>query len=311
MFATNTLSKESMMRSRFCRLFMLLLFLSATGYRAFGLPDREPPARATDGQRDRIYELGLELERLATSLAQESFDHFRGWNGTITDKEQAALFKSEAFSASCRLFLKLAEGRSDFFRKDYLRTNLYNAFSYLASSFAELEAEMRRAAVMPYGLSDCRKILTRMEREFGNWPDADNLAYLDQKYVKARDATVYLIVRQGIGQYIRRPFKSLEALYRYNYDQKRGKNPWDFLVEVTSDTLERMKKGATIDLNFEGKLIIEQSSRANRGVYLIEHGRKRGLTRPELVDRFGGWSRVYEVPRDVIDAYPEGEPIDR
>jgi hypothetical protein len=64
-------------------------------------------------------------------------------------------------------------------------------------------------------------------------------------------------------------------------------------------------------LNFEGKLIIEQSSRANRGVYLIEHGRKRGLTRPELVDRFGGWSRVYEVPRDVIDAYPEGEPIDR
>jgi hypothetical protein len=31
----------------------------------------------------------------------------------------------------------------------------------------------------------------------------------------------------------------------------------------------------------------------------------------DLVNRLGGWNRVFEVPREVIDAYEEGEPIDR
>jgi hypothetical protein len=44
---------------------------------------------------------------------------------------QAILFKSEAFAASCRLFLKLAEARSGYLREDFVRTNIYNAFTCL------------------------------------------------------------------------------------------------------------------------------------------------------------------------------------
>src|SRR5512135_3134646 len=79
-------------------------------------------------QRQRIYSLGQELEREAESLDNASFERFRGRDDTISDEEQAYLFKSEAFLAACRLFLKLTEERSDYFRSGYLRTNLYNAF---------------------------------------------------------------------------------------------------------------------------------------------------------------------------------------
>jgi len=263
------------------------------------------------GQRNQIFEIGTELERQATALAQESFDHFRGWNGAISDQEQAILFKSEAFAASCRLFLKLTESRSDYFRTDYLRTNLFSSFTFLASSFNELEQEMKRGNVMPYALSDCRRILGRLEREFRAWPDADNLAYLDQKYVKAGDATVYLIVKRSIGQYVKRPFKSLESVFRYNYDRNRGKNPWDHLVETSEETLSKMKTEAMIDLTFEGQMIIEQSNRRNRGVYLVQNGKKRPLANPDVVARLGGWSRVFEVPREVIEGYENGDPIER
>jgi hypothetical protein len=269
---------------------------------------------AFSAQADRraaLYDLAANLVQLAASLAQDSFEHFKGWNGTISDQEQAILFKSEGFAASCRLFLKLAEARSGYFREDLVRTNIYNAFTYLAGSFNELEEEMRRGGVMPYALADCRKILSRMEREFSQWPAADNLAYLDQKYVKARNAAVYLIERRAIGNYVRLPFKNLESLWRYNYDRNRGKDPWAYLVQVSYDTLEKMKVGQMIDVTFEGRMIIEQSSRPNRPVYLIERGKKRGLTNAQLVDRYGGWSKVYEVPREVVDSYPEGDPIER
>ncbi len=264
---------------------------------------------AAQDRRGVISDLGIELERLATSLAQESFDHFKDWNGTISDQEQAILFKSEAFAASCRLFLRLTEARSVYYRDDFLRTNIYNAFTYLAGSFSDAEEEMRKGGMMPYALSDCRKILNRMEREFSQWPAADNLAYLDQRYVKARDATVYLIERSGIGNYVRLPFKNLESLWRYHYDRNRGKDPWTYLVEVPDATLDKMRKGRMIDLAFEGRMVIEQSARRDRPVYLIEGGKKRGLTRADLVNRYGGWSKVYEVPREVIDSYPDGDPI--
>jgi hypothetical protein len=308
------------------RFFIVLLFLAfSTACLAFsdlggGMNTGDPSSAEDAGygspspalpQRSRIYDIGMELERQATALAQESFDHFRGWNGTISDQEQAILFKSEAFAASCRLFLKLTEAQSDFFRTDYLRTNLFNAFTFLASSFSELEQAMRRGNVMPYALSDCRNVLSRLEREFSAWPDADNLAYLDQKYVKARNATVYLIEKKNIGTYSKRPFKNLESVFRYNYDLNRGKNPWDHLVETSEDTLNKMRTGAMIDLTFEGKMIIEQSNRQNRGVYLIQNGKKRPLANPNVVARLGGWGRVFEVPREVIDDYPEGDPIDR
>jgi len=268
-----------------------------------------PASWAAQDRRGLIYDLGMELERLSASLAQESFDHFKGWNGTISDQEQAVLFKSEAFAASCRLFLRLTEARSGYYRDDFLRTNIYNAFTYLAGSFSDVEEEMRKGGVMPYVLSDCRKILSRMEREFSQWPAADNLAYLDQRYVKARDASVYLIERSGIGNYVRLPFKNLESLWRYNYDRNQGKDPWKYLVEVSYNTLDKMRKGRMIDLTFEGRMVIEPGTRRDRPVYLIEGGKKRGLTRADLVNRYGGWSKVYEVPREVIDSYPDGDPI--
>jgi hypothetical protein len=262
-------------------------------------------------QRAQIFSLGQELERTAASLALESYEHFRGWNGVITDKEQAVLFKSEAFSASCRLFLKLAETGSGYYGADNARTNVFSAFTYLVASFSELETEMRRGGVRPYGLADCRRILSRMERAFGDWPDPNNLAYLDQKYIKAADATVYLIEKKGLADFVRRPFRNLESLFRYNYDRNRGKNPWEHLVEVSGETLRRMKVGAEIALTFEGRMIIEQSTRRNRPVYVIENGKRRPVANPSIVERRGGWGRVFEVPREVIDSYPEGEIIDR
>jgi len=89
---------------------------------------------AFSAQADRraaLYDPAANLEQPAASLAQDSFEHFKSWNGTISDQEQAILFKSEAFAASCRLFLKLAEARSGYFRQDFVRTNIYNAFTYL------------------------------------------------------------------------------------------------------------------------------------------------------------------------------------
>jgi hypothetical protein len=275
----------------FCSLFLLISLL------------------ASADRRGAISNLAVELERRATELALNNFEHFKGWNGVISDEEQAVLFKSEAFSASSRLFLRLAEESSDYFSTGYLRTNLYNAFTYIVRAFKEFEEEMKQAGVMPYALADCGKTLQRMEYEFSQWPSADNLAYLHQKYVKAQNAAVYMIERKDIGVYVRHAFKNLESLWRYNYDLNRGKDPWKYLVEVPEDTLEKMEEGDMIDLTFEGRLIIEQSNRPNRPVYLIEKGKRRGITNPRVLMRFGGWSKVYEVPSEIIDTYPEGEAV--
>lgn len=260
-------------------------------------------------RRPQIYNLALELEKQASYIAQSSFDHFKGWAGAITDEEQAVLFKSETFLASCRLFIRLTAERSDYFQTGFLRTNLYHAFLYLTQASRDLEETMRKAGVMPYALADCRNLLNAMDAEFARWPMADNLAYLHQKYVKARNDTVYMIERKGPGQYVRHAFKDLESLFRYNYDLKRGKDPWKYLVEVSPETLEKMEEGRMIELTFEGWLVIEQSNRPNRPVYLIENGKKRGLTSPRVVQRFGGWGKVFEVPAEVIAKYPEGDPI--
>lgn len=264
---------------------------------------------ATSDTKQSVYNLGLELERQASLIAQSSFEHFKGWNNTISDEEQAVLFKSEAFLASGRLFLRLTEEQSDYYSAGFLRTNLYNAFTYLTRSFQDLEESMKRAGVMPYALSDCRRLLNRMDTAFSKWASPDNLAYLHQKYVKAADAAVYMIERKGPGLYVRHAFKDLESLYRYNYDLKRGKDPWKYLVEVSNDTLEKMEEGEAIALTFEGRLIIEQGNRPGRGVYLIENGKKRGIASPQVLQRFGGWSKVFEVPAEVIANYPEGDPI--
>ncbi|MGD8538458.1 MAG: hypothetical protein PVI66_07055 [Candidatus Aminicenantes bacterium] len=275
--------------------FLVLMSLAAVG--------------ALGDARGNIYRLGVDLERTASRLAQNNYEHFKGWDAEFTDVEQSALFKSEAFVASCRLFLRLSEERSEYLRSGYVRTNLYHSFVFLNRSFKDLEEEMRKAGVMPYSLSQCGRILDRMDDEFAKWPSVDNLSYLHEKYVKARDATVYKIERKSPGVYILRAFKNLESLFRYNYYLNRGNNPWDHLVEVPYETLMRMEEGPVLDFSFEGELVIELSSRPNRPVYLIERGKKRGVTSPRVLQRLGGWERVYEVPREVIDSYPEGEPI--
>ncbi len=267
------------------------------------------PAAALQGNRGGILRLGQEIERRATNLAESNFEHFRGRSDEITDREQAALFESEAFAASCRLFVRLTEERTGYSGEGPVRTNLYNAYARLVRVFEKSEAEMKQAGVMPYEMSDIRRLLDRLEGEFTRWPSADNPAFLSGKYVKARDASVWLIERTGRGAYVRRAFRSLESLYRYNYDLNRGRDPWQHLMEVPEETLDRMAEGAPIALTFEGRLIIEQSKRPNRPVYLIENGKKRGLTSPRVVERFGGWGRVFEVPVEVIAAYPEGEPL--
>lgn len=264
---------------------------------------------APGGQRGDIHGLGAELEGRAAGLAEESFDRFKGFNGAISEGEQAVLFKAESFAAACRLFLRLAEEGSDYFRADFRRINLYTAFTYLARSFEELDAESRQAGVRTSGLGDLRRILGRMERAFASWPADDNLAYLHEKYVKARDASVWMIERRGVGRYVRRAFRNLESLWRYNHDRGRGPDPWPFLVEVPEETLRLMEEGPQVDLSFEGRMIVERSTRANRPVYLIEGGRRRGLTSPRVVERFGGWKNVFEVPAEIIAGYPEGEPI--
>jgi len=256
-----------------------------------------------------IHKLASELVEVSTHMAQASYDHFKGWSGEISDQEQAALFKAESFAAACRLFLRLTEERFNYFQTGYLRTNLYNAFLNLIRAFHELEEETQASRRAPYSLDDSQRLIELMEHEFSLWPSADNLAYLHQKYVKTGNETVYLIERRGPGVYVRRPFKNLESLFRYNYDLNRGNDPWKHLVEISYETLLKMEEAEMIDLTFEGYLVIEKSDRANRPVYLIKDGKKCGLTSPSVLQRYGGWSKVYEVPVEVINGYPEGEAI--
>jgi hypothetical protein len=278
--------------------FMILLF--SAGIIAFAAPV----------QREDIYRLGVDLEEAARFLAESNFEHFKGWDGIISEQEQAILFKSEAFAASCRLFLRLSEQSSGYYVSQHQRTNIYSAYLFLLGAFKELNTEMKRGGLQPYALRDANRILERMDLEFSRWPAADNLAYLHHKYVKGRNSTVYMIERRGPGEYVLHRFKNLESIFKYNYDLNRGKNPWDHLVDVEESTLDKMEEGRMIDLTFEGFLVIEQSNRPGRGVYLIENGKKRGVTSANLItQRFGGWDNVYEVPAEVIRNYPDGEPI--
>ena len=263
----------------------------------------------TADRRAQLSNLAQGLEQQATRLAQSNYEHFKGWNQTISDQEQAVLFESEAFASSCRLFLKLTSEQSGYFRSGYLRTSLFNAFIFLTNAFDELNKEMQKAGVIPYEMRDIKRTLERMDYEFSYWPAPDNLAYLHQKYVKARDASVYMIERKGPGKYILHAFKNLESIFRFNYDLNRGKDPWKYLDEVPYDTLNKMEEGPMIDRSFEGLLVIENSTRPNRSVYLIERGKKRGITSPRVLERYGGWSKVFEIPAEIIAAYQEGEPI--
>jgi hypothetical protein len=146
-----------------------------------------------DEFRSHIGQLSAELASQAEELASTSYDYFMGWNGEITRQEQAVLFKSEEFTASCRLFHKLTNDQSNYFRSESLRNNLYNAFRYVSLSFEELEKQMRQSGFRDgfsprrrdgrtyenrrgpgtpnrtWGLRECRQIIEEMEAEFKYW----------------------------------------------------------------------------------------------------------------------------------------------
>jgi len=262
------------------------------------------PEAAPASSRQDIQNLADKLVQQAAYLSQSSFDNFKGWKDEISDSEQAALFKSEAFAASCRLFLRLSAESTGFSGSDNLRTNLFGAYTFLVRSFRELEQDFRSSA-----LNDCRQTLSELERAFSRWPAQDNLAYLHQKFVQARDQTVYLIERTGLGEYARRPIASLESLYRFNYLLNRSKDPWKYRVEIERSTLEKMPSGALIAVTFNGCLVMDMNEYPNRPVFLIENGKKRPLTSPAALARLGGWKAVFEVPASVIESYPMGEPV--
>jgi len=143
-------------------------------------------------RRSFVGQLSVDLVRQAEYLSQSSFEYFMGWNGIVSDQEQAILFKSEEFTAACRLFSKLAQNQTNYFRLESLRTNLYSASRYVAASFRQLEGQMRlggmqgdfnrmrrdgrpfeqrmnRGTTGPLGLAECRRILDRIEVEFSSW----------------------------------------------------------------------------------------------------------------------------------------------
>jgi hypothetical protein len=167
------------------------------------IPGRDPQYQRNNPQtrgidprlgdrRTFVGQLSAELVRQAAYLANTSYEYFMGWNGMITDREQAVLFKTEEFSAACRLFSKLASDRTDYFRRESVRTNLYSASRYVAVSFRQLEEQMRlggfqgdfnrnrrdgrpfqqrpgQGTIGSRGLVECRRIINQIEREFTNW----------------------------------------------------------------------------------------------------------------------------------------------
>jgi len=77
---------------------------------------RNEPMRGD--RRSFLGPLSVDLVQQAEYLSQTSFDYFMGWNGVISNQEQAILFKSEEFAAACRLFSKLAQAQGNFFRAE-------------------------------------------------------------------------------------------------------------------------------------------------------------------------------------------------
>jgi len=163
-----------------------------------GNPQFQPlnpgPQRNDQMRGDRrllVLKLSGDLVRQSEHLSQTSFDHFKGWDGEISNKEQAVLFKTEEFAAACRLFNKLAKDETNYFRRESLRTNLYNASRYVATAFRQLEDQIRQSGMRgefdgrrnlrplqrqpqsgspePVGMSECSRILDRIEDEFTRW----------------------------------------------------------------------------------------------------------------------------------------------
>ncbi len=256
-----------------------------------------------------LLKLTGELEAKAIILAQKNYDYFKGWDGEISDREQKVLFSSSNFIASIKLFKKLLTESESYYSGRYLNTNLYNAFRYVANYFEQLKEYMYALKISPYELRDIEYILNDMEGEFSRWGSSNNLSYLSSHYVKGKGDTVYFIQREGIGKYVKRPFKNLESLYAFTFFKMKKKDPWKLLKKISLKVLYSIPDGKPIIETFEGRLVIEKSKRANRPVYLIKNGKKCPLSSPSVLNRYGGWKSVYEIPGEIIDSYPTGETI--
>jgi len=153
---------------------------------------RIAPYRVRQDHRMRVADLSRELVEQAEYLSESSYDYFMGWNGVISNSEQAVLFKSEEFTAACRLFYKLLQDQGGYYRDEHLRTNLYNAFLYLRAEFRQLEDRMRKGGFRDdfnrvrrdgrtyeqmrrrnvprrMGLAECRRLLDRIQAAFTGW----------------------------------------------------------------------------------------------------------------------------------------------
>ena len=256
-----------------------------------------------------LLKLTDELEAKAIIVAQRSYEHFKDWDGVISDSEQRVLFNSSNFIASIKLFRKLLTESESYYSNRYINTNLYNAFRYIADYFDKLKESMYSLRISPYELRDIEYILNDMEGEFSRWGSSTNLSYLSSHYVKGRGDTVYFIQREGIGKYVKRPFKNLESLYAFTFFKMKKKDPWKLLKKISLKVLSTIPDGKPIDETFEGRLVFEKSKRSNRPVYLIKGGKKCPLASPSVLNRYGGWKAVYEIPREIIDSYPLGETI--
>ncbi len=273
---------------------------------------------------ERLADLAVDLERKAVEIIEDvnsrffdrnlSYDRNRTW----ADDQVEILFAAETFASSTRVFRRLAEGDRSFDSRMAVRQGMERAYRILFRDFENIDAAARRGRLSTYALSDCRDLLRRIDREIGpggvrpNDPITPNQLGQDNwigRYVKGPGSSVFLIERRADGAFVKQPFNNLESLFKYNYDQDRGENPWGYMADVSAAELSRMRTGNPIERTFEGQMIIETGTSTNRSVYFIQGGKKRGLTKPELVARYGGWKKVFQVPRDIINGYPDGEPI--
>ena len=267
----------------------------------------------------RLKDLARDLADRAAEIADRIDSQIDDRYGSWADNQMDALFAADHFAAAGRTFYRLA-GRLEYGSRASVRPGLQRAYRYLLGTFRDLESAARGGTRVP-SLYDCSSLLRRIEQEIGgDWgrpsPDMDQVdrdrlkeKSWEGKYAKGRGAAVYLIERSGPGDLIRRPFKDLESLFKYNFDQNRGNNPWGHVADIPQETLDRMRTGETISRSFEGLMVIEPGSLPNRSVYLIQGGKKRGLSKPDLVTRYGGWKKVYEIPKEIIRGYPDGDPI--
>ncbi len=254
---------------------------------------------------DNILKLADELQQTANAYAEANYRYLCEIKREIDREDQLFLYQSFGFARQVEFFFRLLNDWKYTRSENYFRTNIFNSFS----SLVELFYGFKGRSTDRY-LVQMEKIVQKIETEFSLWPDKKNLAYLHLKYIKANDQTVYLIEKTGTARYCKRPFASLEALFRYNYQLNRGPDPWKYLEKLSPEELQEIPEGEPINLTFENLLVMSITKRQDRPVYLIKNGKKCPLSSPAALNRYGGWKAVYELPDEIIALYPQGDAVE-